>query len=400
MRELVPGDVILLTIGAVIPADAEVLQCDVELSIDESSLTGESLPVAKNVGDELLSGGVLRQGEGHALILRTGENTFFGKTLVLLTSVNSVGRLQRNLRKIGNVLSAVGAVLELVILFVIVFRDHNTFGEALVTALAIYVSIVPIGMSLVATTTMAIGARELTKQQAIVMRLSAIEELAGMGARRRARCRLCGRAGVLTPLFFPPRLALVPAEILCSDKTGTLTLNVLQLHEPWLPDDRFSYNELLLMAALASKRVRQATPGAWPAVCGVLTLVGLLRRPGCPRAAQDKPDAIDTVINNATKERNIDVTTDYRVDQFMPFNPVDKRTEARVTDLRTNTVFRVTKGAPHIIRSLASSDQDLQARIDDQIIAMASRGFRTLGVAISYDNVTWEFVGACGGYLV
>ena len=189
MRELVPGDVVLLTIGAVIPADAEVLQCDVELSIDESSLTGESLPVAKNVGDELLSGGVLRQGEGHALILRTGENTFFGKTLVLLTSVNSVGRLQRSLRKIGNVLSAVGAVLELVILFVIVFRDHNTFGEALVTALAIYVSIVPIGMSLVATTTMAIGARELTKQQAVVMRLSAIEELAGMGTRRGARSR-------------------------------------------------------------------------------------------------------------------------------------------------------------------------------------------------------------------
>ena len=102
------------------------------------------------------------------------------------------------------------------------------------------------------------------------------------------------------------------------------------------------------------------------------------------------------MINNAIKEHKVDVTTDYHVNQFMPFNPVDKRTEARVTDLRTNSTFRVTKGAPHIIRSLASSDQELQARIDDQIIAMASRGFRTLGVAISYDNLTWEFVGACG----
>ena len=83
------------------------------------------------------------------------------------------------------------------------------------------------------------------------------------------------------------------------------------------------------------------------------------------------------------------------MDQFTPFNPTEKRSEARVTDLRTQTQFKVTKGAPHIIRSLAESDPELQLQIDDEITRMASRGFRSLGVAISYDMVSWEFVGNC-----
>lgn len=98
-------------------------------------------------------------------------------------------------------------------------------------------------------------------------------------------------------------------------------------------------------------------------------------------------------MNQAVTERALDITSSFRIDSFMPFNPTDKRTEARVTDLRAQRQFRVTKGAPHIIRSLADADPALQLDIDRQINAMASRGFRSLGVAISYDNYTWEFVG-------
>ena len=135
-----PTDVILLTIGIVIPADAEVIECDAgDLSLDESSLTGESLPVAKAVGDELLSGGILRQGEGMAVITRTGEHTFFGKTIVLLASTNETSHLYRILTRISYLLTGIGAVLEIVVLFVIIFRDQILFGEALNLCLAILI---------------------------------------------------------------------------------------------------------------------------------------------------------------------------------------------------------------------------------------------------------------------
>jgi H+-transporting ATPase len=181
VRELVPGDVLLLTIGCVIPADARVLECDVELSIDESSLTGESLPVAKNVDDELLSGSVLRQGEGQAVVERTGEHTFFGKTIVLLAGASGASHLYRTLTRISYLLSGIGAVLQVALLFVMVFRDGIWFGEALNMALAVMISVAPIGINVICTTTMAVGSRELTAAEAIVTRLSAIEELAGMG---------------------------------------------------------------------------------------------------------------------------------------------------------------------------------------------------------------------------
>ena len=136
----------------------------------------------------------------------------------------------------------------------------------------------------------------------------------------------------------------------------------------------------------------RAAPLAWPA--DPLTRQGRCWGPGSPPAEQDKPDAIDKAVNDAVAERNLDVHSGYRVEQFVPFNPVDKRTEARLTDLRTQKQFKVTKGAPHIIRSLAEAAPTLQAQIDERIIDMASRGFRSLGVAVSYDLVTWEFVGA------
>jgi len=164
-----------------------VLECDVPLSLDESSLTGESMPVPKDRGDDLLSGSVIRQGEGTAVVLRTGEQTFFGKTVALLASVNQVGHLTRVLQTNVYVLTVVGAVLELVILFVVVFRDHLPFGETLVLVLAILIGVLPVTVPVVTTTTLAVGARELTAEKAIVMRLSAIEEIASMRAHHAPR---------------------------------------------------------------------------------------------------------------------------------------------------------------------------------------------------------------------
>lgn len=283
-RELVPGDVIRLRLGDIVPADARLLEGD-EVSVDQSALTGESLPTTRKSGDAVFSGSIIRRGEIGALVYATGGKTYFGKTAELVQSAVTVSHFQKAVLKIGNYLIMLAVALVAVIVAVGVYR-----GEPVLTllqfALVLTVAAIPVAMPTVLSVTMAVGARLLARKQAIVSKLVAIEELAGV-------------------------------DVLCADKTGTLTQNKLTLGDPFCLD-QITADQLILAAALAS------------------------------RAEND--DTIDLAVLGGLKDKQ--ALKPFQVIHFQPFDPVHKRTEATVKAADGNT-FKVTKGAPQVIQGLA-----------------------------------------------
>ncbi len=219
-RELVPGDLIRLRLGDIVPADVKLLDGD-PIEVDQSALTGESLPVTKKGGDVAYSGSVVKQGEIDALVYGTGPNTYFGTTARLVEGVVIASHFQRAVLKIGDFLIVIAVALVLLILAVALFRGDNLI-TTLQFALVLTVAAIPVAMPTVLSVTMAVGARILAQGQAIVSRLVAIEELAGM-------------------------------DVLCSDKTGTLTQNKLTLGEPFTVSGAPA-EQVILEAALASRR--------------------------------------------------------------------------------------------------------------------------------------------------
>ena len=223
-RDLVPGDIVRMRLGDIVPADVRVLESD-GVEVDQSALTGESLPVRCNVEDALFSGSILRQGEASALVYATGLRTYFGKTAQLVEQAHTVSHFQRAVLKIGNYLIVLAALLVTFIIIVAINR-----GDPVLTtiqfALVLTVAAIPVAMPTVLSVTMAMGARLLATKEAIVSRLASIEELAGI-------------------------------DTLCSDKTGTLTQNKLTLGDPYTIG--VSPEDVLIAAALASRAEDQDT---------------------------------------------------------------------------------------------------------------------------------------------
>ncbi len=323
-RELVPGDVIRMRLGDIVPADARLLEGD-PVEVDESALTGESLPATRKTGEAVFSGSIIRQGEVSALVYATGTNTFFGETAQLVQGAQTVSHFQQAVLKIGNFLIIFAISLVAVIIAVSIIRGDEIL-TTLQFALVLTVASIPVAMPTVLSVTMAVGARLLAKKQAIVSRLVAIEELAGV-------------------------------DVLCTDKTGTLTQNKLTLGDPFgvngLPPE-----QVVLAAALASRA--------------------------------DDNDTIDLAVLSGLKDDQ--VLTGYQVVQFEPFNPVDKRTEATVTGA-DGAAFRVTKGAPQVILELSSDVAQVTPAVDQAVNEFATRGFRSLGVARADGDGPWKFVG-------
>jgi len=224
-RELVPGDLVRLRIGDIVPADARLLEGD-PVQVDQSALTGESLPVTHKTGDTVYSGSILKQGEIDALVYATGKDTYFGKTAHLVETAHTVSHFQRAVLKIGDYLIVIALALVTLILLVALFRGDDML-TTLQFALVLTVAAIPVAMPAVLSVTMAVGARLLARKQAIVRRLASIEELAGL-------------------------------HILCSDKTGTLTQNKLTLGEPFCVDG-MTPEQVILSAALASRAEDQDT---------------------------------------------------------------------------------------------------------------------------------------------
>jgi H+-transporting ATPase len=245
-RLLVPGDIISIALGAIIPADVKLLE-GAYLSVDQSALTGESLPVDKKPGDDAYSASVVTLGEMTAVVTATGMNTYMGKTAHLVQQASTVSHFQRAVLRIGHFLIMVTIGLVCVIGLAALFR-HDPLAETLQFALILTVASIPVALPAVLSVTMAVGAERLAQLKAIVSRLVAIEEMAGV-------------------------------DTLCSDKTGTLTKNELTLGEPQ-PAAGVGRDELVLAAALASRRdapdgsIRRSSPPrlphrtSTPAPCG------------------------------------------------------------------------------------------------------------------------------------
>ena len=323
-RELVPGDVIRLRMGDIVPADARLLGGD-PVQVDQSALTGESLPVSAGPGDAVYSGSVIKQGETGALVYATGTGTYFGKTAELVQDARTVSHFQRAVLQIGKFLILLAVVLVAVITVVSIARG-NPVLDTLQFALVLTVAAIPVAMPTVLSVTMAAGARLLAKKQAIVSRLVAIEELAGV-------------------------------DVLCSDKTGTLTQNKLTLGDPFAAG-KATAAQVILSAALASRA--------------------------------DDDDTIDlAVLAGLDSDQAL---AGYQVTHFQPFDPVGKRTEATVTASGGGT-FKVTKGAPQVIMKLADNSGQVKAGADKAAGDFAARGFRSLGVARADGDGPWQFLG-------
>jgi H+-transporting ATPase len=321
-RDLVPGDVIRMRLGDIVPADARLLEGD-PVQVDESALTGESLPAERGPGDAVFSGSIIRQGEIGAIVYATGTDTYFGKTAQLVQDTVTVSHFQRAVLRIGRFLILLALGMVAVITLVSILR-----GDPLLTTLqfvlVLTIAAIPVAMPTVLSVTMAVGARLLAGKQAIVSRLVAIEELAGV-------------------------------DVLCSDKTGTLTQNKLTLGDPFaVPDSTPA--EVILTGALASRA--------------------------------DDNDTIDLAVLAGADNAALD---EYEVVHFQPFDPVHKRTEATVT--QGATTFKVTKGAPQVILELAGDARDVTPAVDQAVNAFAQRGFRSLGVARADGDDDWRFVG-------
>jgi H+-transporting ATPase len=323
-REIVPGDIVRLRIGEIIPADAKLMDGD-PIEVDQSALTGESLPVDRGKGDIVYSGSVTRQGEIEAVVYATGENTYFGKTAELVSEAHTVSHFQRAVLKIGDYLIMIALVLAILIILIALFRGDNII-TTLQFVLVLTVAAVPVAMPTVLTVTMAVGARFLARKEAIVTKLAAIEELAGV-------------------------------DVLCSDKTGTLTQNKMTLGEPHLIGDHDKHG-VIIDAALASR--------------------------------EEDQDPIDLVVLSGVKDKK--ELEKYEIVHFQPFDPVNKRSEATVKD-PDGKQFKVSKGAPQVILDLADNKDKVKDEVDKAVNDNASRGFRSLGVAKTDENGKWKYIG-------
>ncbi|KAI6700592.1 hypothetical protein NL676_014916 [Syzygium grande] len=334
---LVPGDIISVKLGDIIPADARLLEGD-PLKIDQSALTGESLPVTKGPGDSVYSGSTCKQGEIEAVVIATGVHTFFGKAAHLVDSTNQVGHFQKVLTAIGNFCIcsiAVGMTVEIIVMFPI---QHRKYRPGIDNLLVLLIGGIPIAMPTVLSVTMAIGSHRLSQQGAITKRMTAIEEMAGM-------------------------------DVLCSDKTGTLTLNKLTVDKTLVEvfAKGVDADTVILMAARASRMENQDAIDA--------AIVGTLADPKEARAG-------------------------IREVHFLPFNPTDKRTALTYIDSE-GKMHRVSKGAPEQILNLVHNRSEIERRVHSVIDKFAERGLRSLAVA--YQEVPegtkespggpWQFIG-------
>jgi H+-transporting ATPase len=322
-RLLVPGDVVSIKLGNIVPADVELHEGDY-LSIDQSALTGESLPVDKKGGDTAYSGSIVRQGQMRAVVTATGMKTYFGKTAQLVESAEQRSHFQQAVLRIGNFLILVTLGLVALILLVALFR-HQGFIGTLVFALILTVAAIPVALPAVLSVTLAVGASTLANMKAIVSRLVSIEEMAGM-------------------------------DLLCSDKTGTLTKNELTLGDP-VPIGTEGRQELLIAAALTCEN--------------------------------DAPDAIDAAILKGIQDKSL--LAEFKILKLVPFDPVRKRAEAQVEGRGIN--FAVAKGAPQVILDLAKPNEATAQKAHAITDQLAARGFRTLGVAKTASDGKWRFLG-------
>ncbi|MBN1697219.1 MAG: plasma-membrane proton-efflux P-type ATPase [Spirochaetales bacterium] len=326
-RDLVPGDIVRVRSGDIIPADIKFIEGDYA-SVDESALTGESMPVDKHTGDLGYDGAVLIQGEMNGIVVTTGMQTYFGKTAGLVENVKGESHFQKAVVKIANYLIVLASILVVIIFLVGIFR-HESILKIVQFALVLTVASIPVALPAVLSVTLAVGAIALAKKNAIVSRLTSIEEMAGM-------------------------------DILCSDKTGTITTNRIVV-TGIVPMGTFGKADVVKFACMASNEENQ--------------------------------DTIDNAIfaKAGTMDELKDLKKTYSVIKFKPFDPVSKRTEAdvEVSGGRIN----VAKGAAQAILDLVNGGPETERQVGDTVADFAQKGYRALAVAVSEKKDEWKPAG-------
>ena len=340
---IVPGDKVKLASGSAIPADCTVnddpgAPVPPEIEVDEAALTGESLPVTMFPKTHMAKmGSTVVRGEVDGTVQFTGAKTTFGKTAALLSAVEiGLGNMRKVLIKVMYGLTGLSLML-CIICFIYLMADEGTsFLNAISFTVVLLVVSIPIALEIVVTATLALGSKELSHHKVIVTQLAAIEMMAGV-------------------------------NMLCSDKTGTLTKNIMEIQKdcPTYVEGETPHT-VLLYSALAAK---------W-------------NEP--PR------DALDTMVLNAVKAQDMIKECDtYTQLEYKPFDPRLKRTEATLV-APDGVEFKVTKGAPNIVMQLCANREAIQAEVDAKINMLAGDGIRCLAVAKGKkegDAVHWLFIG-------
>jgi H+-transporting ATPase len=309
-RLLVPGDVIHVDLGQIIPADAQV--SDGSAQLDQSTLTGESLPVKKTAGDAIYSGSVMARGELTAAVTDTGPRTSFGRTAALAGAEPPPSHFQRAVLAIGRYLIGLALSLVAVIVAVSLLRGVSV-SSTLEFALVVTIASVPVALPAVLSVTMAIGSRTLAGHHAVVSHLPAVEELAGV-------------------------------DVLCADKTGTLTANRLTVAAPTVLDPSATAQDVLAAAALASR--------------------------------EEGRDPIDLAVLEAAGQA---AHARYTMVEFDPFDPERKRAQARLQRADGSQV-KVAKGAAQAILALLADPATERDRVEEAVAELAGRGYRALAV--------------------
>ncbi|EGO25552.1 hypothetical protein SERLADRAFT_355758 [Serpula lacrymans var. lacrymans S7.9] len=367
-RELVLGDIIILEEGGTIPADAKILanyddkdgskknaqskqqNGDKEedndddkdnkgpsvCSVDQSAITGESLAVDKFIGDIAYYTCGVKRGKVFAVVTSTAKNSFVGRTAALVTGSHEKGHFQIVLGGIGTIL------LIMVIAFIFIVWIGGFFrglkiatpseNNLLVYALIFLIIGVPVGLPCVTTTTMAVGAAYLARRKAIVQKLTAIESLAGV-------------------------------DMLCSDKTGTLTANKLSLNEPYIAPGVDPAWFMTVAVLASSHNIKSLDP------IDKVTIVGL----------KDYPKAQENLRGGWVTHK------------FTPFDPVSKRITSEVE--KDGKKYTCAKGAPNAILKLEEFNPDTVNQYRLTSAEFAQRGFRSLGVACKEEGQKWQVLG-------
>lgn len=318
-RELVRGDVIRLRSGDFVPADVQALDGDAQA--DQSTLTGEAGAVDKSAGDALYAGSIVRQGEMTAVVTATGVRTYFGRTTELVERAQPRLHVEDVIAGIVKWLFAIVSTL-VSLAIVLAFAEGLRLLDILPLALVVLMSAVPVALPVMFTVSMALGSIELARRGVLVTRLSAAEDAAHM-------------------------------DVLCADKTGTLTRNQLSLTGT-LPQPGFAAVDVVRAGAWASNDANQ--------------------------------DPIDLAFLEAAKTWNVGAPD--RVLSFVPFSAGTRRTEALV-ESRGSRV-RVMKGAVGTVAPMAGLDA---AALEPVAMDQTRQGARVLAVARAEGDGTWRFVG-------
>ncbi len=305
--QLVRGDLVKLSLGAVVAADVHLV--DGSVLLDQSMLTGESLPTEAGVGSDTYAGALVRRGEATAVVTATGGRTKFGRTAELVQTAHSISSQQTAvLQIVRNLAIFNGAVIVLMGIFA--YSHALPRGEIIALLLTSVLAAIPVGLPATFTLAATLGARALAKLGVLPTRLSAVDE-----------------AGTI--------------NVLCSDKTGTLTLNQLSVTTVRALSGSDEAH-VLAMASLAS--------------------------------SDGGSDAVDAAIRSASQKKlPPDVL---KLTNFVPFDPAKKTSEATATNTK-GEVVRAVKGAFTAVASLAPSAPEAAALADE----LEKKGFRVLAVA-------------------